>query len=299
MLKPIRHCLAMLAALSASLAMPLQAKPAPRHAAAVTARPALWKLSDRDTTIYLFGTIHALPQGVNWFNGEVARAFNVSQELVTEIAGPGDAKNELMRVAILPDGQSLRAMLPERDRAAYEKALTGLQMPAGALDRFEPWYAAIALSTMPLLKAGYGTEHGVEAALDAKAKALKRPHVGLETVEYQLGLFDSLPLDVQKRYLGEIVEHMPTIREELVAIVEEWKRGNAEKLAELMNADEDDPVLVATLITNRNRAWAEWVKARMAKPGTVFLAVGAGHLAGPGSLQDQLRALGFTTTRVQ
>ena len=292
MSKLIRFCLVLFAA---CLALPASAKPATPP----PARPALWKVADADTTIYLFGTIHALPKGVNWFNGEVARAFNRSQELVTEIAGAGDLKDKTLSIAMLPEGQTLRSLLAQREREAFETALANLDMPAPAFDRFEPWYAAIALSTMPLLKAGYGTEHGVEAALDARAKALRRPHLGLETAEFQLNLFDSLPPDVQKRYLNEIVEHMPTIRQELVAIVDTWKRGDAAKLAELMNAAEDNPVLVATLITNRNRAWAEWVKTRMDKPGVVFLAVGAGHLAGAGSLQDQLRTLGFTAARVQ
>ena len=66
-----------------------------------------------------------------------------------------------------------------------------------------------------------------------------------------------------------------------------------------MNADEDDPRLRAALLINRNKAWARWVRARLAKPGTVFVAVGAGHLAGPGSVQDQLARLGIRATRVQ
>jgi uncharacterized protein YbaP (TraB family) len=118
-------------------------------------------------------------------------------------------------------------------------------------------------------------------------------------MEFQLGLFDSLPLDVQARYLDQIVESMPTIRAELMDMVAQWRLGNAARLAELMNADEDDPELVERLILGRNRTWAQWIKARMAQPGTVFLAVGAGHLAGKGSVQEQLSALGFTTTRVQ
>jgi uncharacterized protein YbaP (TraB family) len=297
--KLFRLALALLASLAACFAVPAVAKPAPHRAAAPLARPALWKLADADTTIYLFGTIHVLPKGANWFNGEVARAFAASHELVTEVADTSGVSAATLSKAMLPEGQSLRGMMSPAERVAFEKALADLDKPAAALDRFEPWYAAIALSTLPLMKAGYGAENGVEAALDARAKALRRNHIGLETAEYQLGLFDSLPADVQKRYLSEIVEHMPTIRQELVAIVEEWKRGNAERLAQLMNADEDDPVLVANLITNRNRAWAQWIKARMDKPGVVFLAVGAGHLAGPGSLQDQLRTLGFTATRVQ
>ncbi|MEO5587133.1 MAG: TraB/GumN family protein [Novosphingobium sp.] len=275
------------------------ARPAPVRATLV--RPALWKISDHDTTIYLFGTIHALPKGVNWFGGPVASAFNTSDELVTEIAGSDatDVQALTSRIALLPPGETLRATMSASDREAFEGALAFNGLAADAYDRFEPWFAAVALSNLPLMKAGYDPSTGVEATLDARAKALKRPHIGLETPEYQLGLFDALPAETQKAYLNEIVEHTPTIAKELIAIVDEWKRGNAEKLAELMNADEDDPYLVAVLLTNRNHAWAQWIKDRMDRPGKVFVAVGAGHIAGRGSLLDQLHALGFTATRLQ
>jgi uncharacterized protein len=265
------------------------------------ARPALWKVSDHDTTIYLFGTIHALPQGVRWFAGPIAGAFNASDELVTEIAGSDatDVQALTARIALLPPGQTLRSAMSESDRKAFEGALAHNGLPADAYDRFEPWFAAVALSNLPLVKAGYDPKSGVEATLDTRAKALNRPHIGLETAEYQLSLFDALPPDTQKNYLNEIVKHTPTIQKELIAIVEEWKRGNAEKLAELMNADEDDPHLVAVLLTNRNHAWAQWIKGRMDKPGKVFVAVGAGHMAGRGSLLQQLQTLGFTATRLQ
>jgi uncharacterized protein YbaP (TraB family) len=265
------------------------------------ARPALWKVADADTTIYLFGTIHALPKDVRWFAGPIATAFNGSDELVTEIAG-SDATNVAAltaRLALLPQGQTLRGGMSESDRQAFEGAMTANGLAPGAYDRFEPWFAAVALSNVPLAKAGYDPASGVEATLDARAKILKRPHIGLETPEYQLSLFDALPAETQKNYLNEIVKHSPTLASELIAIVEEWKRGNPGKLAELMNADEDDPHMVAVLLTNRNYAWAQWIKARMAKPGKIFLAVGAGHMAGRGSVIDQLQKLGFTATRLQ
>ena len=307
MIKLSRAIATWTAVLLASLPLTVSAREAAHSAvhaatrAAPLARPALWKVSDHDTTIYLFGTIHALPKGVNWFAGPIATAFNTSNELVTEIAG-SDATNVqtlTARIALLPDGQSLRDRLSAGDRTAFEGALAHNGLTANAYDRYQPWFAAVALSNVPLMKAGYDPSSGVEALLDTKAAALKRPHIGLETAEYQLGLFAALPAETQKNYLNEIVKHTPTIATELIAIVDEWKRGNADKLAELMNADEDDPYLVAVLLTNRNHAWAQWIKERMDRPGKVFLAVGTGHLAGHGSVLDQLRALGFTATRLQ
>ncbi|MBW8785136.1 MAG: TraB/GumN family protein [Novosphingobium sp.] len=269
--------------------------------AETVAHPALWKVTRGATTIYLFGTVHALPQGITWYDGTVANAFEHSDELVTEIveSTPEEMQALVLARAVLPQGKSLRSMLKPKDRAALEGALKANAMPADAFDRFEPWYAAVALATLPLLKDGYGTENGVEVALDAKAKALGRPHGALETAAYQLGLFGSLPVEVQKHYLRDVIDNLPTLRRDLAAMIGEWSVGNAAKLAELMNQDADDPLLTKLLLTDRNKAWAQWLKARLDKPGTVFVAVGAGHLAGPGSVQEQLKLLGIAATRVQ
>jgi uncharacterized protein YbaP (TraB family) len=284
----------------ASLAPARGPTPAPA-APTEKAVPALWKVSDRDTTIYLFGTIHALPPGIEWFGGPVQQAFDRSQELVTEIteADPIEMQRLVMSHAMLPQGQTLRGMLTPEVRSSYEKELGNLQLPAQAFDGYEPWYAAVALSTLPLIRSGYASANGVEQVLDARARTLGHPHSALETPEYQIALFDSLPTEVQKRYFAEVVEKLPTVTEELGQIIVAWRRGDAETLARLMNDDQDDPTLVELLLVQRNKNWAQWVKRRLGKPGVVFLAVGAGHLAGPGSLQEQLAAQGIRTQRVQ
>lgn len=264
-------------------------------------RPALWKVADEDTTIYLFGTVHVLPPGINWFSGDIARAFDGSQELVTEIMEDetGATRAGMLQRAALPQGQTLRAMLSPDEKAKYESALAQVGLPPQALDGYEPWLAAIILSVGPLADAGFASANGVEKALEARAKTRNVARDALETSEFQLNLFDSLPLDTQKVYLAQVVEDLPNIKERIGEMVESWKRGDAEELARLMNAEDEDPRLVEALLTNRNRAWAGWVKERLKRPGTVFLAVGAGHLAGPGSLQEQLAANGIASERVQ
>ena len=308
MLKLLIRTGARLAALLAAFAVPASAdtsepdtQPIESIQIVERAGPALWLVGDEDTTIYLFGTVHALPPGVEWFEGNIANAFAASDSLVTEVVNKDDTAmaGQMIKLAMLHEGANLRDQLSPEQRAAYDKALADLAIPPAMLDRFEPWYAAMALSTLPLMKQGYSPENGVEGQLDKKASARKMPHQGLETVEYQIGLFDGLPADVQQRYLGEVIEQLPTIREDIAAIIAAWKSGDAEELARLMNFGDSDPVFAETLLTGRNKAWAEWIDERMDKPGTVFVAVGAGHLAGKGSVQEQLAKRGIGTARVQ
>ena len=288
-------------ALADPQSLPTPVAPSLREVPPAPLHPALWMVRDADTTIYLFGTIHALRPGLAWFDARVAKAFGESATLVTEIADVGglDTAQTLLGNAMLPAGQSLRARMSEADRAAYEAALTRASIPAAALDRFKPWYAAVVLSSLPLLRAGYKLEEGVEIQLAAKARAAGKSQQALETAAYQLGLFDALPEASQLAYLRRVVDNLPHVTEQIDTLAAEWGQGDAEGLAKTMNADEADAGLTEALVTRRNQAWAKWIAARLDQPGTVFLAVGAGHLAGPGSVQDQLAGAGLKTERLQ
>ena len=264
-----------------------------------TAGPALWQVADEDTTIYLFGTVHALPQDVEWYDGRIAGAFDASDEFVTEIdmAQADAAGQTIMAQAALPAGTTLRSLMTDEDRAEYEGVLTSMGMPVEALDTVEPWFAAMNLSLLPLLQAGYTPDMGVEMKLTGRSDGKTRG--ALETVEQQIALFDTLPMDAQLTFLDETVEAVPRAADTLSAMVAEWAKGDADALAELMNAEMDDPALYKRLLTDRNANWADWIETRMEQPGKVFIAVGAGHLAGKGSVQEQLQAKGIDVTRIE
>lgn len=290
--------------LLAALLVPAQltaqsAPPAPTAAAKV--RPALWTVSDADTTIYLFGTIHLLPKGIDWYGGPVAEAFERSGELVTEIPEYGDTETAaaVMRFGMLPDKQSLRGNMTKKEKARYEAALRQVGLPPAAFDRFRPWYAAVMFATLPLQAKGFDMQNGVEAQLSERAKAAGRPRSGLETLDMQLGLFSAFNSKVQKRYLFDTIASMPEIEGEVQKMVDAWAKGDAIALADLLNAEQTDPAMIKALLYDRNANWAQWIKARLDKPGTVFLAVGAGHLGGKGSVQDYLAKGGITANRVQ
>lgn len=273
-----------------------------QEAAAAIATPALWKVADEDTTIYLFGTVHALPDGIEWYHGPLAKALGSSEILVTEIEMNPEAmaatQQLVLAKGVLPEGQTLRDLLTEEQRAAYEAALAKVDLPAGAFDRFEPWYGAMMMTMLPLLKQGYSLDAGVEKVLETKAgDGMERG--ALETVDEQLSIFDNLPQDAQIAFLMETVEGLDEIKAMLDAMVAEWAEGDATELARLMNEGMTDPILAERLLYARNANWAKWIDERLDAPGAVFIAVGAGHLAGEQSVQDKLAELGIEAARVQ
>jgi uncharacterized protein YbaP (TraB family) len=269
--------------------------------AAIDADPALWVVKDKNTTIYLFGTIHVLKPGLSWFDDGVKKAFDASDELVLEMVQPDQAtmQNIVLSKAYSLNGPTLTERLPEADRPVYLNAMTSLGIPPAAFDRAQPWFVATNLSLLPLMKLGYDPKSGPETVLTAAATTEKKTIAGLETPEQQIGYLAGLPDKVQLQFLESTLKDLPKTAETMDGMVSAWSRGDPDALAKYMNDGLDDsPELAKTLLFDRNARWAQWIKARLDKPGTVFVAVGAGHLAGDKSVIDQLKALKIKAKRV-
>ena len=263
--------------------------------------PALWKLADEDTTIYLFGTVHALPKDVDWFNGSLAEALAQSDTVVTEILVNDQLSAKMQALVtekgLLPQGTNLRSLMDADQRAMYEAAMVKLGLQPSSFAPFEPWFVGMTISMVPLLQQGYSADQGVEKVLLSKADGKSR--MALETIEQQIDVFDTLPEESQMGFLLDAAENIDQIKPMLDAMVTEWLEGDAEELARLMNDGMSDQVLAEALLYRRNQAWASWLAERLEEPGTVFVAVGAGHLAGRHSVQEWLTANGLEVTRVQ
>lgn len=256
------------------------------------ADPALWVVKDEDTTIYLLGTVHVLKPRTHWFDEGVREAFDASDELVTEIAPPDTA-------AIGALAARLGARGGPPFPAKVDAAARRLGMAEGAVDRLEPWLAALTLARLALSKAGYDADAGVEAALHEAAENAGKQVYALETARSQLMLFDGLSGAAQSALLDATVNELPETAERTRRFVEAWGAGDAETVgAEMTHAMAASPEIAETLVARRNVRWADWVQRRMNQSGTVFMAVGAGHLAGKGSVQELLSERGLKVERV-
>jgi hypothetical protein len=263
--------------------------------------PALWKVADEDTTIYLFGTVHVLPEGLNWYDQTIASALTGADTFVTEIPMDSGSEAQLQQLTqakgVLPQGTTLRSLLTPEQTEEYTAAMAKLGVPAEAFDPLKPWLAALTFSIMPLMQQGYSPASGVEKVLLAKVAG--KPTDALETAEFQLGLFDGMSQDAQIAFMMEAANGIDEVKPMLDRMVAEWAEGDAEELAAVMNEGMTDPAVAETLLYKRNANWAEWIDTRLDQPGSVFIAVGAGHLAGERSVQDQLAAKGIAVTRVK
>lgn len=290
----LSRLLVLLAALLALAACAPRARPA---------APPLWAVRDGDTTIYLFGSIHALDGRQDWLRGRVADALGASDAVVLEIP-PGAverAAGVLDAAGGLPADQSLTDMLPAPDRARLHVALAHAGQPPDALDRFAPWRAALALSAHPLAQAGYSPAHGVEAVLTQAAARAGKPVAGLETAAFQYRRFAAIPMAEQLAMLHAALEEPDRPLAFMRASTAAWGRGDVAALDRMVAADmaASPPHVAALLVTSRSRRWAWRIEQRMARPGTLFVAVGLGHLVGPGSVIADLKARGVAVDRLQ
>ena len=279
------------AALAVSLAA---AAPAPQE-------PALWVVKDADSTVYLFGTVHLLKSATAWRTPKVEAALQQSQDVWVELAETGDeeASNrivaELMPKLGLDMARPLSSKLTEADRKRLADAAATLGVPVTQLEPMRPWLAALTLALVPIVKAGYDPKLGVDNLLATAARAQNKPVKGLETMEQQLRFFADLPPEIELEMLREAVDDVergPKMLDELAAA---WATGDGEAFERLF-VDElrDSPELYKVLIDDRNEAWARAIEQRMKGAGVSFVAVGAGHLTGPDSVQVKLARRGLT-----
>jgi len=270
------------------------------------ADPALWVVKDEDTTVYLFGTFHLLNGKVDWFNEEVKEAFDCSQELVVEVILPENQAElaqsmgpMIMKYAVDEKGRTLSSRLTPEQNKKFNDAMAVMGAPAGAFDRFEPWFASMSLSAVAAQKLGLKEEHGVEKVLTQAAKQRNMTLGQVETLEGQLKILDSMPEDQQPAQLKEALDNLSEVDTLLPRMLESWSRGDLDTLDKVMNEGIGDyPEVRRVMLGARNERWAEWIDQRMDKPGTVFMAVGAGHLAGPDSVQTFLAKRNIQSQRI-
>ena len=269
-----------------------------------SASPAMWKVADHDTTIYLFGTIHLLPSDMKWRSAAFDKAANGSDTLVVETdideANPTATLGELFKLAISPGLPPLAARVKPERRAALATAIAKSGIPAAALDKMETWAAAFLLLGVQFKDLGLDPGSGVESILKKQFVAGGKTIGQLESNAEQLGFFDKLSEQSQREFLEGVLDEPATMKHQFQGMLDAWARGDVAGIAKSFNSDMGEaPELMDVLIARRNANWAQWVRGRLDKPGTVMMAVGAGHLAGDNSVVKLLQEQGLKVTRVQ
>lgn len=268
-------------------------EPAPQ---APPASPALWQVTaPGGQTGWLFGTIHALPDGYDWQTPDITGAVDGAGVLVVEIADLGDTAKAQAAFADAARGAGLPPLLMRvapADRAGLAAALGRAGMAEGDFTHIDSWAAALMIANA---MATNDSGNGVDRTLIATGK----PVIGLESFTAQFAIFDGLAETDQGVLLTELAREPANDNGER-ELADAWMTGDIARLAQ---EDERgilaDPELRAALLVNRNRAWTARITPLIDGGRVPFVAVGASHLIGPDGLPAMLGNRGYTVRRVR
>ena len=278
------------------------AAPAAAAQASSAGGPALWVIRDEDSTLYLFGTVHVLRPSTLWRWGPVETAFDSADRVVLEVSNPDDqaAMMPLIQQHGLSPDRPLSSLLNAEERGKLDAAAQTMGASGAALDPMRPWLAALTLSVAPLVKAGYDPQSGVEMALKARAAAAGKEVTGFETIDEQVRILAGFTEADQLAFLRSTLEDFETATTDLDRMVEAWSTGDVRAIDRLgvQPMRRADRTVYEALLVKRNANWADQIQTMLDGSGTVFIAVGAAHLAGGDSVQSILGRRGVEVARV-
>jgi uncharacterized protein len=246
-------------------------------------------------TVYLLGSVHLLTPEAGKLPAEVDSAFSHADVVAfeTNLDTIKLRAQELLLRGRYPTGSSLRSSLSPAGLAKADTLLRSYGLTVDQMNGFKPWLVSVLLSQMAMQRAHFQAQYGVDAQIDARAHAAGKSIVGLESADFQLGMFDALAPADQERMLTS--GHSPdSVSAALARVKDAWVSGNAAVLDSLLNeGTADSPDMLAKLVTDRNKRWIPKIEGMLAGPCDALVVVGAGHLVGKLGLVELLRAKGY------
>lgn len=269
-------------------------------------KPALWKIEHHGTTSYLFGSIHMGEATMYPLPQPVTDAYKTSNAIAVEIdlssINQAEIAQTVQQIAMDPENP-LTSVLSEETLSEYQEYCTETRSPCQMFNTFEPWFAAMTLEALSMQQSGYSEKYGIDMHFLSEAKKHKKDIIELETFEFQLGVFDQLPLKLQDMFLYSVVTKEEDDTSELVAA---WKQGRVEEFvatsfleAEEKGLDEASyQQFMDALLYKRNRGMADGIAQQIEQGKALFAVVGAAHYGGDKSVNHYLEEKGFTVERV-
>lgn len=266
-------------------------------------RPALWHLKTTKTQAYLFGSIHFGQSNFYPLPEAIENAFAQSTTLVVEIdieaIPPLTVMQKAMHYGMLAPDQSASAQLGPSTWEQVENIAREYSLPSAILERQKPWFIAITLTSLGLQRMGLDPNRGIDQYF--LSRRASRAVIGLETLDSQLGAFDSLPVQTDVALLAQTLRELgePAHIHELISA---WRSGDDAALQRLLTERHfaAAPMQAARkiLLDDRNLQMTRRIVELLETGGRYFIVVGAGHFVGAGSIIERLRRDNYPVERV-
>lgn len=264
----------------------------------------LWEVEGTSNRMYLLGSIHflraqdyPLPTAIT---DALADVDVVVMELDLSAVDPLEMQVTMLSLASDPQGRTLETLLGARTYRKARELAAEIDIDLTIMQPFEPWYATLQITQLRLMQLGFDGSYGVETQLFLQATQLGKKIEGLETLEAQLAMMDSLPLKTQKRFLIMTLEQIAVLDGKMDGIVNAWRSGDTHALQrDLMDEFRLEPKLYEQMIVQRNANWVESILDMIDDRQNYLIVVGALHLVGDDSIQRMLADKGYSTRQIK
>jgi uncharacterized protein len=258
----------------------------------------VWSVKGKTNTVYLAGSVHALPKEQAHFPEQLERAYAAANAIVLEVdlddMNPLEAVQFITVNGTLPADQALKDVVGAKDYERVAKLAASLGVPELAIAKLEPWAAALVLTQFALTKTGFDPQLGIDMQITERAKADGKPIDGLETVIDQLSVFDDRSFEEQTRFLLDSTDDAPNLDEDLGKLIQAWRGGDLRALEkEFVKERARSPALYDALLGVRNRKWMPKIEALLDDDRDYLVVVGTLHFVGDDGLLTLLRKQGF------
>ncbi len=267
-------------------------------AALAHGQTSVWTVKGKNNTVYLAGSVHALPKEHAEFPEQLERAYEAAQAIVLEVdlddLNPLEAVQFITTNGTLATDQVLADVVGAKDYARVAKLASELGVPEAAITKLEPWSAALVLTQFALARTGFDQELGIDMQITERAKKDGKPIDGLETVIDQLSVFDDRTFPEQTRFLLDSTDDAAELRADLGKLIEAWRKGDLAALqAEFATERAKSPALYDALLGDRNRKWMPRIEALLTEDRDYLVVVGTLHYVGDDGLLELLKKRGY------
>jgi uncharacterized protein YbaP (TraB family) len=263
----------------------------------------LWEVSGARNSVYLLGSIHLLREEDHPLPSAIYEAYDDADTLIMELdmddIDPIEGQVLSNELGLIHDGRELRDLLGEAYYAEAEELADKAQIPLGLMANAEPWFAAMNVEIMLLMRMGFNTALGIESHLTELAAGDGKEILGFETLRQQLEFLDNLSPDAQRDMLLQALAEGADMNDLMDGMIDAWRRGDVTFMEDNLLADmEDYPELNQVIVIDRNVNWTNRIEDLLDDQQDYLIVVGTLHLVGEQGVPELLEARGHEVTQL-
>jgi len=264
----------------------------------------LWKVQSKTGTAYVLGSIHFMKKDIYPLHKNIENAFDKSGVLVVEANINDVGKIDIQKIiesAFYPGNDTLQNHVSIETYELLKREFEGFGIPFEVINKQRPWFLALTLTSLELLKLGFDPANGIDVHFLSKADG-KKKITELESVDYQINLLSRFSDREQEFFLLYTLKNINTTGQEIDGLFRAWITGDTKSMESIITKptaeDRNLFSLYEKLIYERNRNMVSRIEEFLKTKETYFVVVGAGHLVGKKGIIEMLRRKGYAVEQL-